>query len=71
MLLTLVLHPKYKLKYFHKQGWDEDWIKTAENIVREEFICSYSDYVVHKASGSVHGPRKLVSSSIVSSTSIY
>ena len=33
----VVLHPKHKLKYFEKQKWEEDWVKTAEEIVREEF----------------------------------
>ena len=31
--ISLVLHPKHKLKYFEKQGWEKDWVKTAEEIV--------------------------------------
>ena len=32
-----VLHPQLKLKYFQQCHWDQDWIDTAEEIVREEF----------------------------------
>jgi len=33
----LVLHPQLKLKYFQQHGWLKEWVKTAEDIVREEF----------------------------------
>ncbi|KAF8236000.1 hypothetical protein L208DRAFT_1253524 [Tricholoma matsutake] len=36
-LVILVLHPQLKLKYFQQHGWSQDWISTAEAIVREEF----------------------------------
>ena len=32
-----VLHPQLKLKYFQQRHWAQDWIDTAETIVREEF----------------------------------
>jgi len=32
-----VLHPQLKLKYFQQHGWEKDWIKTAEGIIRDEF----------------------------------
>lgn len=32
-----VLHPQLKLKYFQQRHWAQDWIETAETIVREEF----------------------------------
>ncbi|KAF8238215.1 hypothetical protein L208DRAFT_1076278, partial [Tricholoma matsutake] len=35
--ITMVLHPQLKLKYFQQHGWEKDWIKTAEGIVRDEF----------------------------------
>jgi hypothetical protein len=41
--LILVLHPRYKLQYFHNIGWEKDWINTAENIVRAEFKRTYAD----------------------------
>jgi hypothetical protein len=34
----LVLHPQLKLKYFQQHGWAKDWVDTAEQIVREEFM---------------------------------
>ena len=42
----LVLHPKHKLKYFEKQGWDETWITTAKDIVKEEFRKNYATYMM-------------------------
>jgi hypothetical protein len=35
--IAMVLHPQLKLKYFQQHGWTQDWIRTAETIVREEF----------------------------------
>ena len=32
-----MLHPQLKLKYFQQRHWAQDWIDTAEAIVREEF----------------------------------
>ena len=38
----LVLHPRHKLKYFENAGWEEDWIDTARQIVRDEFDRTYT-----------------------------
>ena len=53
-----VLHPQLKLKYFQQHGWPQDWVCTAETIVREEFI----KYDVHKETvlTSVHVSQFLV-----------
>jgi hypothetical protein len=37
-----VLHPRHKLKYFERAGWEHGWIDTAEEIVRDVFKQSYS-----------------------------
>jgi hypothetical protein len=37
----VVLHPRHKLDYFKTAGWDDEWIETARNIVREEFERTY------------------------------
>ena len=37
-----VLHPRHKLHYFKKAGWDERWIETARDIVRAEFDQTYA-----------------------------
>ena len=37
-----VLHPRHKLQYFEKAGWEEDWIKTSRDIVRTEFDQTYA-----------------------------
>jgi hypothetical protein len=39
---TTVLHPRHKLQYFEKAGWEEDWIKTSREIVRTEFDQTYA-----------------------------
>jgi hypothetical protein len=41
-----VLHPAYKLEYFRARDWEQDWIETAESMVREEFARSYGDMEV-------------------------
>ena len=37
-----VLHPRHKLNYFKKAGWEDDWIETARDIVRTEFDQTYA-----------------------------
>ena len=37
-----VLHPRHKLQYFETAGWEDDWIKTARSIVRDEFDRMYA-----------------------------
>jgi hypothetical protein len=38
-----VLHPGLKLEYFRRHEWEDEWIKQAENMVREEYISTYED----------------------------
>jgi hypothetical protein len=40
------LHPRHKLDYFKKAGWEEEWIIAAKKIVREEFERSYMAPVI-------------------------
>ena len=40
--MVVVLHPKYKLKYFEKKGWDDETIKATRNLVYEEFDRAYA-----------------------------
>jgi hypothetical protein len=40
--IAMVLHPTHKLVYFKKAGWEKAWIKTAEELVREEFKDHYA-----------------------------
>lgn len=42
MHYSLVLHPRHKLQYFKKAGWEEEWIEAAEEIVRDEFDRTYA-----------------------------
>ena len=39
----LVLHPSHKDRYFETVGWEEDWIATARDIVRDEFERAYAN----------------------------
>jgi len=48
--IAMVLHPRYKLRYFEKLKLEKEWIKTAERIVRDEFKHTYSNYVIAKTS---------------------
>ncbi|KAG6888381.1 hypothetical protein C0992_008635 [Termitomyces sp. T32_za158] len=40
----MVLHPQHKLMYVKNAGWKAEWIKTARELVQEEFDRSYSDF---------------------------
>ncbi|KAF8222682.1 hypothetical protein L208DRAFT_1522165, partial [Tricholoma matsutake] len=35
--IAMVLHPNLKLKYFQTHRWEQDWIDTAEALVRKEY----------------------------------
>ncbi|KAG2739686.1 hypothetical protein P692DRAFT_201669890, partial [Suillus brevipes Sb2] len=35
--IAMVLHPRHKLSYFKSAGWEDAWIKTMEDLVRDEF----------------------------------
>jgi len=37
-----VLHPCHKLNYFKKAGWEDEWIETAQDIIRTEFDQMYA-----------------------------
>jgi hypothetical protein len=55
----IVLHPRHKLQYFEMAGWEQEWIDTAEEIVRKDFeqSCGTSP-VIHKQSETLQAPRK-------------
>jgi hypothetical protein len=36
-----VLHPKYKLAYFQKAQWEQEWIDTAKDMLRDEWETTY------------------------------
>ncbi|KIM61399.1 hypothetical protein SCLCIDRAFT_71135, partial [Scleroderma citrinum Foug A] len=39
--IAMVLHPRHKLSYFKTARWEDEWITTAENLVRDGFSRSY------------------------------
>ncbi|KIL55698.1 hypothetical protein M378DRAFT_90486 [Amanita muscaria Koide BX008] len=41
--IAMVLHPRHKLTYFRNADWPDDWIKTAETIVRTKFEQKYQN----------------------------
>jgi hypothetical protein len=54
----IVLHPRHKLQYFKATGWEQEWIDTAEEIVRDEFEKNYAvSPVVHEKSNSTEASR--------------
>jgi hypothetical protein len=44
MFTVTVLHPRHKLSYFKNAGWEEEWVDTAEHIVRCKYDDSYSHF---------------------------
>jgi hypothetical protein len=41
----MVLHPGLKLQYFRLHKWEDEWIDTAEEIVRNEYVSKYEGKV--------------------------
>ncbi|PIL25427.1 hypothetical protein GSI_13317 [Ganoderma sinense ZZ0214-1] len=39
--IAMILHPRYKLTYFHKQNWLPEWIDRARELVRTEWRTNY------------------------------
>ncbi|KIM49958.1 hypothetical protein SCLCIDRAFT_34876 [Scleroderma citrinum Foug A] len=39
--IAMVLHPRLKLSYFKTAHWEDEWIKTTEKVIRDEFKHSY------------------------------
>ena len=35
--MFLVLHPRHKISYFEAAKWEPAWIKTAEELVHDEY----------------------------------
>ena len=62
------MHPRHKLKYFEKAGWESSWIAAAEEIVRAEFDRSYATLpnTNHDIPDSEPPPKKAKVSSIYS-----
>ena len=49
-----MLHPCHKLQYFKNAGWEDEWIESAEEIVRTQFLSYRSlDLDVNWSSGEV------------------
>jgi hypothetical protein len=51
-----VLHPRHKLQYFEKAGWEDSWIKTSREIVRTEFDQTYAFMDVEEHSDAPPAP---------------
>ncbi|KAG1895975.1 uncharacterized protein F5891DRAFT_959346 [Suillus fuscotomentosus] len=48
--IAMVLHPRHKLSYFKNAGWEDEWVDTAEALVRDEFERSYEHTIVNNDS---------------------
>jgi hypothetical protein len=55
IVLLTVLHPRHKLSYFIKAGWEPDWIETAREITRTEFDRSYPAKPNHESESATTG----------------
>lgn len=47
-----MLHPRHKLQYFKSAGWEEEWVRTAENLVREEFEGKYAASAINDSANT-------------------
>ncbi|KJA12993.1 hypothetical protein HYPSUDRAFT_152090 [Hypholoma sublateritium FD-334 SS-4] len=61
--IAMILHPKYKTKYFVDAGWEHLWIQVAEELVCSEWRANY------KKVGPSEAERQHVSSQQESSRS--
>lgn len=48
-----VCHPEYKTNYWHEQGWEEDWIKTAIQIFKETWKNHYKPRVTEECTEEI------------------
>ncbi|KAG2337341.1 hypothetical protein BDR05DRAFT_895426, partial [Suillus weaverae] len=39
--IVIALHLHHKLTYFRHTKWEDNWVETAEALVRETYKCSY------------------------------
>ncbi|KAF8238068.1 hypothetical protein L208DRAFT_1244315 [Tricholoma matsutake] len=64
---SFVLHPRHKLTYFKSAGWTDNWIKTAEKLVQNQFKHDYVAVNIEQeeacgseSGDSVHKVRNMV-----------
>jgi hypothetical protein len=48
----LVLHPRYKLRYFKQLNWEPEWIEAAASLVRNRWQTVYKSLEVEATKGS-------------------
>ena len=66
LTLHLVMHPRYKLDYFKRNQWPEDWIDTVRRMAREHYTKHYNPSVVSgEASTLVRSYRFCATADIV------
>jgi hypothetical protein len=51
-----VLHPAYKVAYFQKRNWPEEWITTAIDLMQEEWSINYKG----PTEGEISGPTTVM-----------
>jgi hypothetical protein len=51
--LQAVLHPRYKTTYFTKAKWPREWIKTAEDLFRQEWETHYHPKGINKPTSNI------------------
>ncbi|KAJ6561196.1 hypothetical protein DFH09DRAFT_921392 [Mycena vulgaris] len=68
--IAMILRPKHKLAYFRKAGWEDAWIRSAEQLLRAEFLRSYAQlthFELGTRTSSRKSPGKKVFSSVCNS----
>jgi hypothetical protein len=63
LIVIIVLHPQYKLEYFRTANWEQEWIDTAEDLLRTQFQNKYEEFdeVSPPSNGRTSSPSSLVS----------
>ena len=61
MVCVSALHPRFKFEYFRRQRWEQEWITTAETILRQEWERGYKPKVPVSVEDGTQAPTASVS----------
>lgn len=60
-IFLVVLHPRYKSRYFRQQQWEEEWIRVAEALLRDLYDKHYKPKEVVPSTMPASAPAKVSS----------
>ncbi|KAL7280274.1 hypothetical protein ACG7TL_005187 [Trametes sanguinea] len=53
--IAMILHPRYKLRYFKDRTWDQDWIEDARELTYDRFTSRYAGQDTQEGLDYGHG----------------